>query len=220
MSLWDKAKSLIVETDNTSVPPPVAPSVAQPTWGQAPPREPMSSSGLVRQVIAAKPIPTIDPKIRTLLEKDINEAALPAFSEFTIASTAMADVIVDERTRFQAAMKTVIARGLTREQVLIDIDECLQALDKKEQENKDGADKAREQKVGVKTNKLASVNTELDALRDQIVSKELDRDRLQEEIEKETNSIEQTELAFTSTLSQYRQDLLDRKQKIQSLTGV
>lgn len=167
------------------------------------------------------PVPpaTADPQIRKVLENDINEAAKPAYSEFAAATASLVAVIPDEGMRFKAALATLAPRSLTLAQVLTDIDECLVALDQKEKENAVASAKAREQRVGGREVRSAEIVKQVDQLNQQIVNLQTEHAQIQGEIATETAAITSVDERFRGTVAAYRQELQDRKIKIQTLGG-
>lgn len=165
----------------------------------------------------SRPTFEADPTIQKILEADIQEAARPAYTQFSITEQSMAAAVPDERTRMKAAAAVILAQGHTIDKVLIDVDECLEALDKKEKENSAASAQARERKIGSKQNQLASVNQTIAELRQRLETAENDAVKIQAEIAADEEQIKTTEAKFAATCRAYRQRLLDEKSKIASL---
>lgn len=206
------------EPVKTSAPNP-APTVPINLFGTGKPATRTPTSSFVPDT--SKTIESIiqpDPAIQKILEADINEAAKPAFSQFSLTEQSMAGVLHDERTRFQAAAAAIKAQGHTVESVLTDVDECLQALDKKERENAGEAAAARERKIGAKKNQLASINQTIEELQERLKTANQDAAKLLQDIETDEAQIAETEARFGATCLAYRTKLNETKSKIASLT--
>ena len=173
---------------------------------------------------SSPPVPsnggTPDPKVRALLDKYVQEAALPAFSAFNDTLTKLQDVIPDEGTRIKAALKT-LPDGAGLSAVLTDIDECIQALDDKERAASQAAEKAIAERVGAKEAEVAAVRGDIEAkkaqiadLQKEIVQLEASASTAQTEIASERREIEETQRRFSATVAAYRAEIGKTKQKI------
>ncbi len=161
----------------------------------------------------------VDPEIRKLLEKDVGEAAKPAYSEFAALSQSMEAVLTNETQRFQAVLAAIAAKGHNIQQVIVDIDECFSALDAKEAQARATADRARQSQIGSREAELASVRKEIDQLRDALIQKEAKAESLVVEISKVDAALQETEARFANTVTAYRADLMSTKNKILSLSN-
>ncbi len=156
----------------------------------------------------------IDPEVRKLLDRDVQLAAHPAYTEFIKISDSLAAILPDEELRIKAALAAIKANGMTTENILVDIEECFAALDKKTADVAKAAAKERTDRVGGRENELKRINETLDKLTAQIAELEAQKDKLADEIVAETDQIEQAELRFEATVDAYRAELTDKKNKI------
>lgn len=160
-----------------------------------------------------------DPQIRKVLERDVGEAAKPAYSQFLVLQEGMTAVLPNEQLRFQAVLAALGSQGHSIKQVLVDIDECFQALDRKEAEAHKAAADARASRVGTKQEQIVSQTKEIEGLKAKIAEIEVARARLQGEVEAEVRDIESAESRFMATSLSYRQELTDKKAKITALNN-
>jgi predicted nucleic acid-binding Zn-ribbon protein len=184
-------------TTKSAAPPPPAPVVLQQ----------------VTPAVAA----AVDPEVRKVLDRDVGEAAKPAYSEFTSLSQSMAAVLTDERVRFQAVLAALASKGHTVEQVLIDIDECNQALDKKEAEAAKAAAQARATRVGAREAEIANVNKRIGELTVAMTDLQAQKEKLEGEVASEVADLQAAEGRFSGTVAAYRAELSALKTKIQTL---
>jgi hypothetical protein len=215
--LWGALKGAIFEDDGkdegdepTPKPRPPATAAAPPPVAAAPPP------------IYAPPgaIPP-DPANRAILEKDVKVAAAPALTALDATCESMVAAIPDEGTRIRAGLAVIKAQGHTYEQVVIDADECLQALDKKSAENQAAAQAAIQKKVGAREAALGEIDQSIAAKRAQIEQvqreiAELEARKVQETsaIAVDRQAIETKNASFNATLAAYRAEIEDKKRKI------
>ncbi len=188
--------ALFEETPGTA---PVAAPVAAPVIAAAPPR-----------IVAAE----VDPQVRAVLERDVGEAAKPAYSEFLLLSQSLAAVLPDESLRFKAVLAALASKGHTIQQVMIDIDESLAAVAKKEGEMQKAAAQARASRVGTKETEIARLKQEVINLQAEIEATAAEAAALQAEVTTEMTDIEATEARVAGTVAAYRRELTDLKNKI------
>jgi hypothetical protein len=158
-----------------------------------------------------------DPEIRKVLEVDVQAAAKPAFSQFETMSASMAPVIPDEFTRFRAVLAALTPQGVTLDAIIFDVDECLQALDKKEQEASKAAEAARKKHVGALEQAVADKRQRIAALKAEMAQLEATAAHDEASIASESAHIESTQRSFTATVAQFRAELLAKKQQISRL---
>lgn len=210
-SLWGSLKGLVLEEV-----PDTAPAATPAPAPVAAPPPPSHASGGPAMVPRLQ---TVDPAVRKLLERDVNEAAKPAYSEFVKLQDSLAPVLPDESTRFKAVLAALTPNGHSVDQVLVDIDECFQALDKKEADAAAAAAKMREQRVGSRQTEVEKLTAQIEDLKAQIAKHEVARERLQAEIHSEVADLEQREAEFAAAIHAYRSELTERKNKILRLKG-
>ena len=209
-SFFSGVKSLFLEADDSV---PVKPVAAAPVrvFGSA---QPTSYAPVSTVEVSVK---DADPKIRQMLEAQIDLAAQPAYSEFITAADSLASILPDENTRYRAALETISSKGHTVDKVLFDVDECLEALDKKEKENAAALASAREKKIGTREAQLAQLGLQAIELTAQLTALELNRQRIAEEIRTEESGLLETNVKFQATVKAYRVELQNRRSKISTL---
>jgi hypothetical protein len=202
---WLKS-AIFEESDSPELTPTEAPVVI---------KEPLATNVPIKFVQV--PFGEADPEVRKLLEKDINVAAKPAYSEFITLTNSMATVILDERTRFQAAIAALVPKGLTVDKILVDVEECVSVLALKEKEGLAASAEARKRRVGSKEQDLVDIANQLKEVRESILELEAQEASIKTKIQEETLSLDETEKRFITTCNAYRQELLDCKAKIKLL---
>lgn len=186
--------------------PRAAPAPAAPPQGYAAPQAYVPQG----QVAA-------DPEIRKVLEVDVQAAAKPAFSQFETMSASMAPVIPDEFTRFRAVLAALTPQGVTLDAIIFDVDECLEALDKKEQEAAKAAEAARKKHVGALEHSVAEKRQRIAALKAEVAQLEATASHDEASIASESAHIESTQRSFAATVAQFRAELIAKKQQISRL---
>jgi predicted nucleic acid-binding Zn-ribbon protein len=159
------------------------------------------------------------PKVRKILEKDVQVAAHSAYSQFITLTDSMSAVIPDETVRFKAALAALRPQGFELDAVLKDIDECLYALDLKDAEAEKAAAAAETQRVGAKMKQMSELETrraELQVELEQVLSS-IEKIRVQ--VERDSANIRSTREKFAATVSAYKQELLERRKKIHMSAG-
>jgi chromosome segregation ATPase len=148
--MFDRIKGFLLEEDDpkdkpkpTALKPPVS-TVRPPPQVQAPPQ------------YAAAPV-AIDPQVRATLEKALEGAAQPALSALQASMRKLERAIPDFDARLSAALALLDGTpNSSPKQVLVDIQECLTALQAQEKKGLDGANAARQSRVGGIEQKLAA----------------------------------------------------------------
>lgn len=213
--LFGGLKRMIFEDDGSDegdkpapAPKPTAAATAQPMT-TAPPAPYVSG--------AAAP----DPAMRAILEKDVQVAAAPALTALDAMCGNLASVIPDEGQRIKAGLAAIKPQGHSYDAVLVDVDECLQALDKKSRENQDAVQAAIQQKVGVREAALGEMDKSIADKRAQIEQLQRDISELEGRKVQETSAIavdrqkiESKNASFNATLAAYRAELEEKKRKI------
>lgn len=159
----------------------------------------------------------VDPKIRAVLDKDVEVAAKPAYSEFASIAKSMEAAVPDENQRLTAALSVVKAKGHDTKDVLFDIDECLAKLDEKEKAAAKTVDAAKAQVIGPRQKELAALESEAEKLGERLSQIRARSTVLEEEIQKETEVIEQNAEDLSRAITDYKEELFERKEKIASL---
>ncbi len=169
------------------------------------------------------PVPSpesIDPAIKKILEQEVQLAAHPAYSQFLSLSESMSTVIPDENTRFRAALAALAPQNIAIKDILFDVDECIQALDKKEREATAASAKARQARVGSREAELKNIRLTAARLQDELAKANADSARLEAELADEVRKIEETEAQFAAAITSYRKELNERKDRISFLGKV
>lgn len=158
-----------------------------------------------------------DPRIREMLERDVHLAAQPAYSEFVKIEEGLRPIIPDEGTRIRAALASLTASKDNEydfEAVIFDVNECLEALDKKEAEAQAAAEEAVTKRVGQRERKVEDLGqqiqakrTEMEGLERAIAKLEVERDREQQAISQDRHEIETTHARFADEVKLYRSEL-------------
>ncbi len=200
MSVLGYLKNMVVEEIPEPVPAPVA-AIPKP------------------QIVSVTP-EDIDPAIRKLLEQEIQVAAHPAYSQFLTISNSMAAVIADDTTRFRATLAALAPQKVSVTDILLDVDECIQALDKKEREAAAASAKTRQTRIGAKESELKTALANRARLEQELAKCHQDCARLEAEISEETRKIADTEAQFAAAIATYRKELNERKSQISSLGKV
>lgn len=187
----------------------------------AAPARPAPQPGYVAPAVPPAYVPQgqvpADPEIRKVLEVDVQAAAKPAFSQFEAMSASMAPVIPDEFTRYRAVLAALTAQKVTLEDILVDVDECLQALDQKERENEQAAAAARKKSVGALEASVAQKRERAAALKAEVAQLEAVAAQEEASIASESAHIEATQRSFATTVAQFRAELTAKKQQISRL---
>jgi hypothetical protein len=208
-------KDLVVEDDGSDegekpkpVPKPTAAATAQPMTA-APPAPYVSGAA------------ASDPAIRAILEKDVQVAAAPALTALDAMCGNLASVIPDEGQRIKAGLAAIKPQGHTFDAVVTDVDECLQALDKKSRENEEAAQAAIREKVGAREAALGEIDKSIADKRAQIEQLQRDITELEGRKVQETSAIavdrqkiESKNASFNATVAAYRAELVEKKRKI------
>jgi len=166
-----------------------------------------------------------DPAIRAVLDRDVQIAAAPALTAFDAMCQELADVIPDEGMRTKAALKSILKHDPTHDlaAVLKDVDECLEALDKKSREKQEAMKAAIESRVGKRQQALVDIATsaadkraKIIALEKEIAELEVRKNSEAAAIETERAEIERTASSFDATVAAYRAELTAKRLKIVS----
>ena len=212
--LFGGLKRMIFEDDGSDEGGTPAPAPKPTAAATAPP---MTAAPPAPYVSAATP----DPAIRAILEKDVQVAAAPALTALDAMCQNLADAIPDEGQRIRAGLAAIKPQGHSFDAVVTDVDECLQALDKKSRENEEAAQAAIQQKVGAREAALAEMDKSVADKRAQIEQLQRDIADLESRKVQETSAIavdkqkiESKNASFNATLAAYRAELQAKKQKI------
>lgn len=195
--------------------------------GDKPEPVPKPSNGGRSVSTAPPPQPTVsfgsagaDPKIRAILEKDVQVAAAPALTALDAMCTSLAGVIPDEGMRIKAGLAAIKAQH-SFDAVLTDVDECLQALSAKEKQNAEAVQAAVQKRVGGREAAIAEIDksaadkkAEIVRLQSEIAELESRKSSETAAIATERAEIDQTNAKFTATVAAFRADLEAKKQKI------
>lgn len=212
MSFVDKLKNLAVTQVPVEVPEEEQKNTKAPAAHDAP---------VVVTPPVLKPLDTaaVDPKVREVLEKDVALAAKPAYSEFNVLMDSMAQAIPSEAQRSAAALAVLAGKGMTVKDVLFDIDECFQALDKKVAEFTAAEKQERQKAVGSREAQLQGIDDNIKMLEAQLQKAHDDKAKIQGEIGVEDRRIAETSRRFTTTVEAYKRELAERRQRILSNTN-
>jgi regulator of protease activity HflC (stomatin/prohibitin superfamily) len=194
--------------------------------GDKPEPVPKASNG-GHAVSTAPPPPMIsygatapDPAIRAILEKDVQAAAAPALTALDQMCTNLASAIPDEGMRIKAGLAAIQTQH-TFAAVMTDVDECLQALDKKSSENATAVQAAIQKRVGAREAAIAEIDTsiaqkkaEIARLTSEIAETEGRKAAETAAIATERAEIDRTNAKFNATVAAFRADLEAKKQKI------
>ena len=221
--LFKKLKGAIFEADPNAPETEPEPVAARPPARGVSPTvvSTVSAPSTVRSV----PTGTSDPKIRAVLEKPVIEAAKPAYTAFLATMSNLKSVIPDEVTRIKAAIATLPA-GTSLAQLIVDIDECLAAITKKEGEVSDAAQRKRTKDVGGLEQQLkdaiagvAQKREQIAALQREISQNDAVESRLRAEISTASADIDNTLAATAATAAEMRQELTEVRSKIKQQAG-
>ncbi|MEY4723286.1 MAG: hypothetical protein RLZZ324_799 [Candidatus Parcubacteria bacterium] len=201
--------------------PPTAPVTAKPHATQSHVAQPPTAP---RTVVSGAPhggaSGTVDPQIRAVLEKPVAEAAKPAYSAFLLTMANLADVIPDEATRIKAAIRTLPA-GTDYDQLLVDVDECLESLEEQERKADTSAEASIARRIGTLEQQLQQTEATTKAKREQIAA--LQREIAEAEagvkdvrdtIDTTRAEIEGTRRDIAATAAAMRRELNDIKAKL------
>jgi hypothetical protein len=182
--------------------------------------------------VAAPPLPPTaalsgvfppDPKIRAILEKDVQIAAAPALTALDQMCSNLVTVLPEEGQRIKAGLAAIKSHNPahTLDAVLTDVDECLVALDKKSRENTEAVQAAIQKRVGAREAAIAEIEKSVADKKAQIVRlnseiAEIESRRASETaaIATERAEIDRTNASFAATADAFRAELVAKKQKI------
>lgn len=164
-----------------------------------------------------------DPKIRAILERDVQVAAAPALTALDQMCSSLASAIPEEGQRIKAGLAAIKAHqpAHTLDAVLTDVDECLQALDKKTRENTEAVQAAIQKRVGARETAIAEIEKSVAEKKAQIVrlTSEIAETESRKAAETaaiatERAEIDRTNASFSVTADAFRAELMAKKQKI------
>jgi predicted nucleic acid-binding Zn-ribbon protein len=129
----------------------------------------------------------------------------------------MANVIPDEQMRFRAALAALAPQGFGTKNVIFDIDECLQVLDKKEREAQTASASVRDAAIGSRLKERAALEKTAAELRAELERVSVKTATIISEIAEEERRIQSNEARFAAAVAAFRQELLDKKNSISAL---
>jgi hypothetical protein len=202
------AHNLILEDDSGAGAKPAPAAKPSPAATAAPPApQPSGLSG------TALP----DPKIRAILEKDVQVAAAPALTALDLMCSNLVAAIPDQGQRIKAGLAAIKSHDATHtlEAVLTDVDECLQALDKKSRENTESVQAAIQRRVGARESAIAEIEKSVAEKKAQIVRlnseiADIEGRKASESaaIATERAEIDRTNASFNASVDAFRAELV------------
>lgn len=211
--MFDKLKSFVFETpaavEGEEAPTPPSKTVKVPR--STPP--PILRVG--RTSVAAGA--TVDSKIRAILDKDVEVAAKPAYSEFAAVARSMEGAVPDETQRMKAALAIISSKGMDADAVIFDIDECVAKLKEKSVAAQKAVEQAKNSAVTPRQKEIQTLRTEGDRITHRLAEITLRETLLAKEIEEETALIDKNAEELAVAVESYLAELLDRKEKIAAL---
>jgi chromosome segregation ATPase len=204
--MFDKLKGLILEDDDKPKPTASRPAVTTSVPNIKPP--PQATSYTAPSVI--------DPQVRATLEKALEGAAQPALSALQASMKKLERAIPDFDARLSAALALLDGTpSSSPKQVVVDIQECLAALQTQEKKALDGANAARQSRVGGIEQKLAAndkrakdLEAELAKIRDEQLTLSSSKDQAASEIDTMLSAI-------TGAAEQLRTELMTLKTSVE-----
>ncbi len=190
------------------------------------PQTPVPNYGTVPSYPVTTPQTAIDPEYAAILEKETTEAAKPAFTAFEAAESAMRQHIPNDMQRIQAAAAAVGVQGHTLPAILTDVDECLAAIDKREQDLRVSFEKKTKERVGGLEQKaegiaqaVAAKNAEIVRLQQEVVRMESERQQTLASVSTEREKLTNKLNSFLATIHAFRAKWQAVKQNIKANTG-
>jgi predicted RNase H-like nuclease (RuvC/YqgF family) len=177
-----------------------------------PPSIPFTSPVVIGSVVTL-PL-QVDPEIRARLEKAIEPAAQPALSALRASMKKLEKAVTDPSSRLSAAL-ALLDGASTPQQVLIDIQEALEALQGQEKKALDGAQAARQSQVGGIDTRIASNESRLTALAQEAEQLRAENAKLTGERATIAAKIDATLSAITGTAAQIRSELTTLQQSVE-----
>lgn len=197
----------------------------------APPLRPSGTTvttnyGTVPSYPVTTPQGAVDPGFAAVLERETAEAAKPAFTAFEAVETAMRVSIPNDMQRIQAAAAAVSVHGHTLPAILTDVDECLEAIDRREQNLRVSFEKKTKERVGGLEQKaeaiaqaIAAKNAEIARLQQEVVAMENERQQALNSVSGERDKLTNTLNSLLATIAAFRAKWQAIKQTIKANTG-
>jgi chromosome segregation ATPase len=200
-------KDLLVEDDGKPAAP-AKPAAKVPTI-QAPPR-----TATVSTYRPPAPVVVEHPEVRDTLEKALEQAAQPALSALKKSMIKLEKAVPDYEARLSAALALLDGSANPR-QVVVDIQECLTALQVQEKKALDGANAARQARVGGIETQLAKNEKRLQELAAEAERLQAEQGTLSQNKDQAAAEIDETLSAITSTAEQIRNELTALKASVE-----
>lgn len=205
-----------------------APAKAPPAPVQRPSFTPPPTPGFgpVPSYPVTSPQAAIDQEFAATLEKETAEAAKPAFTAFEAVEQSMRQHIPNDMQRIQAAAAAVGVQGHTLPAILFDVDECLQAIDKREQDLRVSFEKKTKERVGGLEQKAEGIsqaitakNAEIVRLQQEVAQMESERQQTLASVGTEKEKLTNKLNSLLATIQAFRAKWQAVKQNIKANTG-
>lgn len=199
-------KSMLLEDEDPATKPVAKPATAVPMI------KPPPQTAAYRPPVATA---AEHPEVRATLEKALEAAAHPALSALQKSMLKLEKAVPDFDARLSASLALLDGGSSNPKQVVVDINECLAALQIQEKKALDGAATARQTQVGGIDSKLTKNEQrlkELEAERDRLIT---ESSNLTLEKERAAGEIEAMLGAITGTAEQIRNELTALKASVE-----